>query len=129
MKECPTDNCGCLRWERTRKSLTKHGHSNDYIGAMLYHAKRRSLKLGVPFDITVFDVVVPDRCPYLDIPIFRMGSKQTASSPSLDRIDPSLGYVKGNVQVISYRANAIKHDATFDEFEGMYLRWKKMRGG
>lgn len=39
----------------------------------------------------------------------------------------SRGYEPGNVQVISNRANAMKHDATFEEFETMYLNWKKQR--
>lgn len=37
------------------------------------------------------------------------------ASPSLDKIIPSLGYVPGNVLVISWRANRIKCDATANE--------------
>jgi hypothetical protein len=36
-------------------------------------------------------------------------------SPSLDRIKPELGYVPGNIQVISARANVMKNDATPEE--------------
>ena len=36
-------------------------------------------------------------------------------SPSLDKIKPHLGYVPGNVLVVSHRANMIKHDATPEE--------------
>ena len=39
------------------------------------------------------------------------------SSPSLDRIIPSLGYVKGNIRVISFRANTLKNNATLSELE------------
>jgi hypothetical protein len=43
--------------------------------------------------------------------------KSTASSPSLDRIDSSKGYVKGNVRVISHRANLLKNNATVEELK------------
>lgn len=36
-------------------------------------------------------------------------------SPSIDRIIPALGYVKGNVIVVSQRANTIKNNATPEE--------------
>ena len=39
------------------------------------------------------------------------------NSPSIDRKIPSLGYMKGNIWVISYRANRIKNDATVEELE------------
>ncbi len=35
--------------------------------------------------------------------------------PTLDRIIPSRGYVRGNIAVISFRANFLKRDATLDE--------------
>lgn len=60
-------------------------------------------------------MVIPERCPVLGIPL-RLGEmSDRASSPSLDRIDPRRGYVRGNVLVVSYRANQIKSDATPDE--------------
>lgn len=37
------------------------------------------------------------------------------NAASLDRIDNSKGYVRGNVMVISLRANAIKNNATAEE--------------
>ena len=37
------------------------------------------------------------------------------NSPSLDRMDNSKGYVKGNVQVISHKANSMKFSASKDE--------------
>lgn len=41
-------------------------------------------------------------------------------SPSLDKIIPSLGYAKGNIWVISYRANTIKNNCTFEEIQKLY---------
>ena len=37
------------------------------------------------------------------------------ASPALDRLDNAKGYVKGNVVVISYKANRMKSNATIDE--------------
>lgn len=68
------------------------------------------------------DIVVPDVCTILQIPIYRniTDSKSLKNSPSLDRIIPSKGYVKGNVRVISHKANSHKADMTLEEIERMY---------
>jgi hypothetical protein len=85
---------------------------------MLSDAKRRAKSKGWDFDITIEDIVIPDICPVLGIPINRDNNfQQRNNSPSLDRIDSSKGYVKGNVRVISWRANRLKNDATLDELK------------
>ena len=69
-------------------------------------------------------------CPMLKIKMSWGGGKtHRSNSPSLDRIKPSKGYVKGNVIWISNRANIIKHDATFKEFEMLYEWFKSVRLG
>lgn len=88
---------------------------------MVLEAKRRSKKRGWDFDLEESDVVIPEVCPVLGIPLFRgyAEGKRTPgpNSPSLDRVNPTLGYVKGNVRVISWKANRIKTDATAQELE------------
>lgn len=65
----------------------------------------------------VSDIHVPRFCPALGIPLYRAGgaAAQGPNSPTLDRVTPELGYVRGNVRVISSRANQIKSDATPEE--------------
>jgi hypothetical protein len=87
---------------------------------MLVSAKARAKKLGLPFDITIDDIVIPETCPYLGIPLMRKECEEGDSgfwkhSPSLDRIIPELGYVKGNIEVISMKANAMKSNASIEE--------------
>ncbi|WP_152524716.1 hypothetical protein [Novosphingobium lindaniclasticum] len=69
----------------------------------------------MPFSLTYLDIVIPDHCPILGIKLERGTSYGLDTSPSLDRIVPKLGYVPGNVRVISNRANRIKSDSTPEE--------------
>ena len=65
--------------------------------------------------ITVVDVIIPDLCPMLGIPLAMSVGAPSNNSPSLDRIDSSKGYIPGNVWVISHKANSMKRDATREE--------------
>jgi len=84
---------------------------------MLHCAKSRAKRLGVPFDLALSDIVIPAVCPVLGIPITRGSGKHIPQSPTLDRTVPALGYVKGNITVISYRANMLKNNATAEELQ------------
>lgn len=83
-------------------------------------AKSRAKKSGLDFNLDITDIQIPKECPILGIPLFiRQGSKELGknpNNPSLDRIDSSKGYIIGNVQVISWRANDLKKNGTYDEF-------------
>lgn len=92
-----------------------------YIKKSLTNIKCKCKKRGIPFDITVDDLSIPTHCPILGIELqFNEGGAKD-NSPSIDRIIPEMGYVKGNVIVISGRANRIKNNATIAE---MYLIYK-----
>lgn len=112
-----------------RLSLDWH-HANP-ARKLYYLSKRRAKKNGLLFNLEVQDIVVPDRCPVLGIELRIGGSGQGFSdnSPTLDRIDNTKGYVKDNVAVISWRANRIKCDATYEEIEAVarYMRGKRWR--
>lgn len=82
-------------------------------------AKRRALSRGWDFNIEVTDIRVPSHCPVLGIPLFIGKGKPTDNSPSLDRIKPEWGYIKGNILVVSHRVNKIKSDATLSEIQAI----------
>ena len=47
------------------------------------------------------------------------------NSPSIDRIDNDKGYIKGNVQVISHKANSMKFTASKEELL-KFAEWVKV---
>jgi len=79
-------------------------------------AKWRAGEEGCDFSLTLGDVqdVWPkdNKCPILGMILEKGIGQHQPQSPSLDRIDPTKGYVRGNIWVISYRANAIKQNVT-----------------
>lgn len=77
-------------------------------------AKRRAARYGLSFTISVTDVIVPDVCPVLNIPL-HFSDTRTDNTPSLDRTDNTKGYEPGNVKVISWRANRLKQDLTIND--------------
>jgi hypothetical protein len=54
---------------------------------------------------------MPDYCPILGIPLFPGKGHSWSFSPTLDRVDNTLGYVPGNVWIISALANQMKSSA------------------
>ncbi len=101
---------------KTWKSKVK-GTIEYHSKRMLSRVKARAKKVGLEFNLTLEDIVIPEMCPVLNIPIDLLASKVESNSASLDRIDSSKGYIKGNVVVISWEANNIKNDATLEELE------------
>jgi hypothetical protein len=117
-----TASCGCLKRElEAAKSEAAKLRSRQI--ALLRAARHRARRDGLEYNLTLDDVVIPEKCPLLGIPIAFNGRQAHAGSPSLDRKTPAKGYVKGNIWVISHRANTIKSDATPGELrlvaEGM----------
>ena len=93
-------------------------------------AKKRAKKKGFEFNLELFDIPqILDLCPVLGIPIIINEGKTAPSdnSPSLDRIDSTKGYIKGNIRIISNRANRIKADATVDELRKVLEDYERIQ--
>ena len=90
------------------------------LGAAKTRANIRPSLHGMVHDATIADLLpLPVVCPVLGVELsYRAkGGIHTPNSASIDRIDPSRGYCKGNVWVISMRANVVKNDGTPEEHE------------
>jgi len=95
--------------EKRRKS-----YQTNIKKEMFYAAKQRARIKNTSFTITLNDVIIPSHCPVFGIPL---DSRDRLHAPTLDRIINDLGYVKGNVQVISSKANRLKNNGTIEEFK------------
>ena len=87
---------------------------------MVSRIRARAKAAGVPFDLTVSDLPIPDACPVLGVALdhsYHGAKGPRQNSPSVDRIVPELGYVSGNVRVMSHRANTLLNNASLEEME------------
>lgn len=79
--------------------------------------RNRAKSEGIVFSLSSEDILVPEYCPALGIKLAIGASGMAPECASVDRVIPELGYVKGNIRVISMRANVIKRNATPEELE------------
>jgi hypothetical protein len=104
-----------LTLAKQKKRATPEGR----MQSSLYNIKSKASGRGLEFNITLVDLLpLPVTCPVLGLVIDYTGKQKSGridTSPSVDRIDNTKGYVPGNVRVISWRANKLKSDATAAE--------------
>lgn len=82
--------------------------------------KARAKAENIPFDIDFKDLVWPTVCPVLGTPVFRSEKGLNRDNhPSVDKVIPELGYIKGNVCVISGKANRLKQESTIQDLEAV----------
>ena len=126
-KACRAKNFAALKtpeWQAARTASNRAYREGNAERLMWLSAKKRATRHGVVFTIQPEDIVIPSHCPVLGVKLVIAKGRFNATSPSLDRKDPSRGYVPGNVSVISFRANLIKNDATAEELEKV-LNWMR----
>ena len=88
-------------------------------GYIIRNSKFMARRRGIHFDLKYTDFEIPEYCPILNIKLTYLNESNGNhfSHSSLDRIDNSKGYIKGNVIVISRLANAMKNEANFEQLE------------
>jgi len=104
-----------LAFKKKITAASTESRRRNFKRILLYNAEKRAKQLNLEFNLTPEDIFIPEICPILECPL-KFGTKNNYDySPSLDRIDNTRGYIKGNVRVISKKANTMKSNATLEE--------------
>ncbi len=115
-----------MTFSNTDRSI-KYRNDVDWAKAAWRRLRSKAKQKGMAFNLTYKDLIPPKTCPVLGIELVIGGGRSYESqknSPSVDRFDNSLGYLKENIRIISKRANSIKSDATAEEMSAVlaYMR-------
>ena len=117
---------------RCKDCHTQYGRNRSISKPFQYHfenVRKRAKSRNIEFTIALSDLVYPTHCPVLGIELdysYSEKKHRTDNSPSADRIDPNLGYIPGNVIIVSAKANAIKSNATVDEIYKVYAFYEAL---
>ena len=105
--------------QRERRRILEAERRKQWDYTMFANAKQRAKRKNLDFDIDrkYIREIMTDTCPVLGVKLERGVGYPQDNSPSLDRVDCTKGYVKGNLRIISDRANRIKRDASLHELK------------
>lgn len=113
-----------LKKRTTYKQKWGHFPEESYVRADEFYQiirekfrRKKASNYKHEWNIEFNDLSFPTHCPILGIELNYSASYRSDDSPSFDRIDSSKGYVKGNVAIMSWRANRIKNDGTAEEHQ------------
>lgn len=127
-KEC--HNEARRKWSKANRAacnkITKKYYKANPEFKLWVGAKARAKKLNKPFTIKREDIKIPVVCPVLGIPLKFSKHHAKNNSPSLDCVVPELGYVFGNIAVISHKANTMKSNASLEELRKL-VEWLEKR--
>jgi hypothetical protein len=120
------DICKTCSRAKEAREIRERTWEFDSKKIMLSNSKSRAKKANMEFNIDTNDINIPEVCPVLGIPLYRCKKENWNNSPSIDRIDNTKGYIKGNVIVVSRRANILKKDATIEELQKIASFYKDL---
>ncbi len=115
-KECQKRNKG--KYTDNARERNRQHKMEDPLNHMYSRLKKSAKDDNKVFSIKLEDLKFSDRCPIYgtEWDLSHIRSDQT---PTVDRVDNTKGYIKGNVKIISWKANRLKHTASLKEIEAL----------
>jgi hypothetical protein len=100
------------------KEMMGHPETGELVylkKVILSKAKKRSKKKNLEFNLTLADLISikNNTCPILGCEILYKSGIDHKLSASLDRIDPTKGYIISNVKIVSHEGNTLKNRNNF----------------
>jgi uncharacterized protein (DUF2132 family) len=97
------------------KFLKRESGYRNKVSSMYNNARKRAQKNNIEFSIKKEDIIIPEKCPLLEVEFIMGRGKDYMYTPTIDRIDRSKGYTKDNICIISMLANSMKNAASPQE--------------
>jgi hypothetical protein len=97
------------------KKATKRGHALQIFNKRKNTAKQNGIKFDIDFEY--MSSLPMENCAMFNTPLTwcELSDRPRDNTPSIDKIIPEKGYIKGNVAWVSHRANTLKNNGTTDE--------------
>ncbi len=115
-----------VRDEETKKRRVAQNPPREIIR----NARKNARARGLAFEITEDDLSWPTHCPVFGMELHYPGRfRNDPAGLSLDRINSYLPYIKGNVIVVSFRANELKRNATVTELKALADFYSNLKMG
>lgn len=105
-------------WHKKEAKESEYRRRLNYPQKYLFMSvKKRAKNKKLDFNLCLEDIKIPLFCPVLNIPLIFDKNGRTDNSPSVDRINNSKGYIKGNIIIVSWRVNYLKNNAKLQELQ------------
>ena len=87
----------CPEYKQEIQQIKEKSRHNNFEAEIYRKCRYRAEQRGIEFNLELSDIVIPEICPILEVPLVFGNKENYEYSPSIDRIDNSKGYVKGNI--------------------------------
>lgn len=110
------------------KERIYHTKVDRLKGYIIRNIKSSAKIRNLEFNLEYTDLELPEICPILQFPLKYKGEgkSQSFDYATVDRIDNTKGYIKGNVIIVSRLANAMKNEASFEQLKTFFYNMNNL---